>query len=112
MNYQDHRVFGIGLKEILSRKSHRERFVPAIISDCINYLRTNSLNEEGLFRLSGSSIKLTYYKEKYDSGATVNLNDVDDHNVVAMLLKLYLRELPEPLFPFNYFSTFANFRKL
>lgn len=38
-------------------------------------------------------------KEAYDRGQVVSLDSFDDPHLAAVLLKMYLRDLPEPLFP-------------
>ena len=38
-------------------------------------------------------------RNAYDGNEDVDINTVRDPNVVAAMLKLYLRELPEPLLP-------------
>jgi len=57
-------------------------------------------NIQGIFRLSGSAQHIQQLRKDFDKGEDVNLNEVDDPHVVAALLKLYLREMPDPPFPF------------
>ncbi len=40
--------------------------------------------------------------------ATVDMSQVEDINTVAGLLKMYLRELPQPLLPYELYSRFIN----
>ena len=41
--------------------------------------------------------------------SAVDPNDPQwDHNVFASTLKLYLRELPEPVFPYSLYKDFIN----
>lgn len=55
---------------------------------------------EGLFRRSPSSVLLKQVREAYDRGNPVTLSEYGPH-LAAVLLKLYLRSLPEPLFTHN-----------
>ena len=69
------------------------------------------MDKEGIFRLSASASDINLYKEKYNQGGDVRFPPTLDHNVPAALLKYYLRELPEPLFPFQYFSQLVEIGK-
>lgn len=57
------------------------------------------LSEEGLFRRSPNSTTLRQVKDAYDRGQVVSLDRFDDPHLAAVLLKKYIRDLPEPLFP-------------
>lgn len=56
---------------------------------------------EGIFRLSGAKNEVDQLRAEYDHGALDHdpLTSVKDVNVVASVLKLFLREMPEPLLP-------------
>ncbi len=62
------------------------------------------LEIEGIFRQSGSSSLVEYYRDQYDQGVEVDIFKCPDPHTIAGLLKLYLRELPEPLFPFDMYK--------
>lgn len=55
----------------------------------------------GIFRISGSVNKVKELKEKYNQGEKVDLINHGDVDSVASLLKLFLKELPVPVFPDN-----------
>jgi Rho GTPase-activating protein 1 len=73
------------------------------------------LEEEGLFRRSPNSVLLKQVQEAYDRGIfllltldymrdtrigqVVSLRSFNDPHLAAVLLKKYLRDLPEPVFP-------------
>eukprot|EP01097_Dermamoeba_algensis_P009067 TRINITY_DN6251_c0_g1_i1.p2 TRINITY_DN6251_c0_g1~~TRINITY_DN6251_c0_g1_i1.p2 ORF type:complete len:197 (-),score=41.26 TRINITY_DN6251_c0_g1_i1:1457-2047(-) len=60
---------------------------------------------EGIFRLSGEIMKINALKDKYNRGDYVDLEaEKADINAVCGLLKLWLRELPEPLLTFKNFE--------
>jgi Rho GTPase-activating protein 1 len=78
--------------------------------------RTLGLQDEGLFRRSPSSVLLKQVQQAYDRGIfspssyvielilgiighVVSLNTFADPYLAAVLLKKYLRDLPDPLFP-------------
>lgn len=67
------------------------------------------LHHQGIFRVSGSQIEITNFKEAFEKGEDplADTTDASDINSVAGVLKLYLRELREPLFPIIYFDHFV-----
>ncbi|KAI9226167.1 MAG: Rho GTPase activation protein, partial [Piptocephalis tieghemiana] len=72
--------------------------LPRVVGDCIKHIRMHGLDVEGIFRRSPSSSALKAARGGYDLGEEVDLGEYDEH-VAAVLLKLFLRELPSPLFP-------------
>ena len=53
-----------------------------------------------------SPISSTPYTPPPDASAVDPNNPQWDHNVFASTLKLYLRELPEPVFPYSLYDEF------
>ncbi|KAL8580758.1 hypothetical protein ACOMHN_018430 [Nucella lapillus] len=51
---------------------------------------------EGIYRISGVKSKVQYLKDCYNKGVAVDLVE-HEPNIVASLLKQFLRELPEPV---------------
>ena len=91
--------FGISLEEVL-QVTHSKGLIPPILRDCVAYLR-HHLDKEGIFRLSGSAAEIKRVIHQYNSGVAVNLDSVADPNVVAGVLKQFLRDLPDPLLPYS-----------
>ncbi len=54
------------------------------------------LNCEGIYRISGVKSKIQALKDAYNKGVHVYLHEYEP-NIVASLLKQYLRDLPEPV---------------
>lgn len=94
------RVFGAPLAEAVRFNSPRDVRVPlpAVVYRCIQYLEAKgAINEEGIFRLSGSNVVIKALKERFDNEGDINLvEDEQYHDIhaVASMLKAYLRELP------------------
>lgn len=72
--------------------------LPAVVYRCLEYLEAkDAASEEGIFRLSGSSVVIKGLKDRFNiEGDFDFLADEQFYDVhaVASLLKLYLRELP------------------
>ncbi|XP_077993575.1 uncharacterized protein LOC144447427 isoform X2 [Glandiceps talaboti] len=90
-------VFGVPLSVAVERTKYYDGIeLPAVVRDCIDYIETNALHVEGVYRLSAVKSQLLQLRHQYDKGQPINLGDYEIH-AVAGLLKQYLRELPEPV---------------
>jgi SLIT-ROBO Rho GTPase activating protein len=60
--------------------------------------------------VSGSQVEINNFRESFERGEDplADVTDASDINSVAGVLKLYLRELREPLFPIIYFEHFME----
>ena len=67
------------------------------------------MDVEGIFRVSGDSAVIAETKRLFDTegAANVDLNKLTVNDVAA-LMKLFYREFPEPLFPFNTFEELVH----
>ncbi|CUA70661.1 Rho GTPase-activating protein 21-B [Rhizoctonia solani] len=92
-------VFGIPLQESLAIVQIAN--LPAIVFRCIEYLEAKRADqEEGIYRLSGSSAVIKSLKDKFNAEGDVNLLESEEYwdpHAVAGLLKSYLRELPSSI---------------
>ncbi len=66
------------------------------------------LHEVGIFRLPGQASRILILKELYDSGCQQDFGEGDDVHTIASLIKLYLRELPEPVVPYLLFESYKE----
>eukprot|EP01102_Stenamoeba_stenopodia_P002390 TRINITY_DN1220_c0_g1_i3.p1 TRINITY_DN1220_c0_g1~~TRINITY_DN1220_c0_g1_i3.p1 ORF type:complete len:541 (+),score=106.66 TRINITY_DN1220_c0_g1_i3:182-1804(+) len=97
------REFGVDLLQASQRRLARNS-IPRVMQDCVEYLKQEGASYEGLFRVPGSASLIEYYKDQYDQGEEVNLSECNDPHTVAGLLKLYVREMPEPLLTFGLYD--------
>ncbi|KAK3736407.1 hypothetical protein QZH41_017912, partial [Actinostola sp. cb2023] len=104
-------MFGGDLAETVKLEARKGGgFVPIIMDTCIGKIRQDGLEEEGLFRLPGNMKTISELKAGFNKGENPDINDSEIHTV-ASLLKMYLRELPEPLIPYDFFEVFLTSAK-
>ncbi|KAF9786398.1 RhoGAP-domain-containing protein [Thelephora terrestris] len=102
-------TFGVDLGEQMSRD---DVDVPPILVKCCEAIERYGIEAMGIYRISGTLVKVNKLKEKLDK----DLNSVDldadewsgDINNVASVLKLWLRELPDPLMTYELHNGFLE----
>jgi len=103
-NMQD-KVFGISLERYI--ESHKGSLIPAVIEKSLQYLNNKeSLETEGIFRISADQGVLFSLKRRFDRAEDIDLTAYDTHTV-ASVVKSYFRELPEPLLTFDLYDCFV-----
>ncbi|XP_072417898.1 rho GTPase-activating protein 27-like isoform X2 [Chiloscyllium punctatum] len=109
--YIQDQVFGCCLAVLCQRENTT---VPHFVMQCIQAVEKRGLDIDGLYRVSGNLaiIQKLRYKVNHDESVNLEEGPWDDVHVITGALKLFFRELPEPLFPFNYFESFINAMKL
>ncbi|XP_019720163.1 rho GTPase-activating protein 22 isoform X2 [Hippocampus comes] len=102
-------IFGQHLEETMLNEAQcgPQRRVPALVERCACFIRDHGLREEGLFRAPGQTSHVRELQDAFDRGESLLFDSTDVHTV-ASLLKLYLRELPEPVIPFTKYAQFLS----
>eukprot|EP01112_Ceratiomyxa_fruticulosa_P015402 TRINITY_DN4520_c0_g1_i6.p1 TRINITY_DN4520_c0_g1~~TRINITY_DN4520_c0_g1_i6.p1 ORF type:complete len:329 (+),score=77.29 TRINITY_DN4520_c0_g1_i6:124-987(+) len=112
-------VFATPLSDVIARE-HDElttpiafaRPIPYLVEECIAYLYPEQqLVSEGIFRQSGKAVDIQDVKSFYDKGKYVSLQGFADPHVVSGIIKLFIRELPDPLIPFSVYPQFIAYQK-
>uniref|UniRef100_A0AC35U432 Rho-GAP domain-containing protein n=1 Tax=Rhabditophanes sp. KR3021 TaxID=114890 RepID=A0AC35U432_9BILA len=89
--------FGVDLKEHCDRD---KRQIAAPIQICVEMLTYIGFDEQGLFRVPGNQHKVKRLRAALDCGAEREVEEfVNDPHTICAVLKQYLRELPNKLFP-------------
>uniref|UniRef100_A0A3B3VRN9 Rho-GAP domain-containing protein n=1 Tax=Poecilia latipinna TaxID=48699 RepID=A0A3B3VRN9_9TELE len=98
-------VFGCHLHTLCA---HERTTVPSFVDKCIKAVERRGLDIDGLYRVSGNLAVIQKLRFKADHGEELDLEDGqwEDVHVITGALKLFFRELPEPLFPFSHFNEF------
>ncbi|KAI7862863.1 Rho GTPase activation protein [Spinellus fusiger] len=106
-------VFGVDLNTLMERDRDE---VPLIVKKCSEVVEAYGLNTLGLYRVSGTNTHIQRLKAAFDRDCSaVNLmseENISDINNITSLLKLWLRELPDPLFPRNMYQQFLGAAKI
>ncbi|KFD58784.1 hypothetical protein M513_00477 [Trichuris suis] len=99
-------VFGVPISEALRNDPSYDRVpVPAFVRQCIDYILEYGLSQEGIYRLSPPKIVLDELRTSINAGDEPSFSDAHQ---AACLLKMFIRELPEPLFTWTLLSKFEE----
>lgn len=101
---QVRQCFGVRIEELTTPDT-----VPVIMRKCTAFVEEKALDVEGIYRESGLQSHLEVFKEVFNKGEIPNfgLYSADPH-VVAGLIKLFLREMPEPCITFALYDKFLE----
>uniref|UniRef100_A0A3B4VN11 Rho GTPase activating protein 22 n=1 Tax=Seriola dumerili TaxID=41447 RepID=A0A3B4VN11_SERDU len=107
-------VFGQHLEETMLYEAQcgPQRLVPVLVEQCACFIREHGLEEEGLFRAPGQTNHVRELQDAFDRGEKPVFDSTTDVHTVASLLKLYIRELPEPIIPFSKYTQFLSCAQL
>uniref|UniRef100_A0A671YGH9 Rho GTPase activating protein 22 n=1 Tax=Sparus aurata TaxID=8175 RepID=A0A671YGH9_SPAAU len=107
-------VFGQHLEETMLCEAQcgPQRLVPVLVEQCVCFIREHGLGEEGLFRAPGQTNHVRELQDAFDRGEKPVFDSTTDVHTVASLLKLYIRELPEPIIPFSKYTQFLSCAQL
>ncbi|XP_033506569.1 rho GTPase-activating protein 12-like isoform X3 [Epinephelus lanceolatus] len=109
--YIKDQVFGCSLSSLCHRESGT---VPIFVKMCIDHVENNGLCIDGLYRVSGNLAIIQKLRFAVNHDEKVNLADAkwEDIHVTTGALKMYFRELPEPLFSYALFHDFVSAIKI
>ncbi|KAM7192293.1 putative Rho-type GTPase-activating protein 2 [Rhypophila sp. PSN 637] len=89
-------------KRLEESRDKTEFWMPAFPWRAIDYLNYKGSDVEGLYRVPGSGPQIKKWQRKFDEDGDVDLfeqTDLYDINIIGSMLKAWLRELPDELFP-------------
>ncbi|EGC40604.1 hypothetical protein DICPUDRAFT_146520 [Dictyostelium purpureum] len=82
--------------------------IPRIIKVSIEFLFEKCLRVPGLFRESANALELQRLSQIFEKGEDIDLSNYNDPHCIGGLLKLYFRERPSPIFPYDLHKTIYN----
>uniref|UniRef100_A0AAY4A7Z1 BCR activator of RhoGEF and GTPase n=1 Tax=Denticeps clupeoides TaxID=299321 RepID=A0AAY4A7Z1_9TELE len=100
-------VFGINISTVTKRERSK---VPYIVRQCLEEIERRGMEEVGIYRVSGVATDIQALKTAFDTNnkdVSVMMSEMDV-NAIAGTLKLYFRELPEPLFTDELYPNFTG----
>ncbi|XP_030177078.1 rho GTPase-activating protein 12 isoform X4 [Lynx canadensis] len=105
--YIKDQVFGANLANLCQRENGT---VPKFVKLCIEHVEAYGLDVDGIYRVSGNLAVIQKLRFAVNHDEKLDLNDSkwEDIHVITGALKMFFRELPEPLFTFNHFNDFVN----
>ncbi|XP_071456005.1 rho GTPase-activating protein 12 isoform X2 [Marmota flaviventris] len=105
--YIKDQVFGSNLANLCQRENGT---VPKFVKLCIEHVEEHGLDVDGIYRVSGNLAVVQKLRFAVNHDEKLDLNDSkwEDIHVITGALKMFFRELPEPLFTFNHFNDFVN----
>ena len=75
---------------------------------CVAVIDNRGTTVKGIYRVSGVKSKVEKLCQAFENGAElVDLTDIQP-NVIANVVKLYMRQLPEPLMTFRLYNDFIR----
>nr|XP_045005558.1 rho GTPase-activating protein 12 isoform X2 [Jaculus jaculus] len=105
--YIKDQVFGSNLASLCQRENGT---VPKFVKLCVEHVEEHGLDVDGIYRVSGNLAVIQKLRFAVNHDEKLDLNDSkwEDIHVITGALKMFFRELPEPLFTFNHFNDFVN----
>ncbi|XP_022099870.1 rho GTPase-activating protein 15-like isoform X4 [Acanthaster planci] len=101
-------VFG---RHIQALCEQQRTLVPKFVTDCIALIEKSGLHMDGIYRVSGNLSLIQKLRFLVDQEKPVDFSASpwkEDIHVIAGALKLYFRELPEPLVTFDGYDGFME----
>ncbi|XP_042351256.1 rho GTPase-activating protein 15-like isoform X2 [Plectropomus leopardus] len=101
------RIFGCHLLTLCQREGTT---VPRFVKICLDAVDKRGLEADGIYRVSGNLATIQKLRFIVDQEEDLDLDHSqwEDIHVVTGALKMFFRELPEPLFPFKFFQPFVE----
>ncbi|KAI8825714.1 uncharacterized protein EV422DRAFT_137805 [Fimicolochytrium jonesii] len=89
------------------------KLVPTVVELCVAEVDKRGLTSQGIYRLSGNASTVQKIRQLFNAHEPTNLDDDGlDINAIASALKLYFRELKDPLIPYAFFDGIITAAKI
>ncbi|XP_064396567.1 rho GTPase-activating protein 8-like isoform X2 [Halichondria panicea] len=104
----DTQQFGVPLDDL--RVRYNGDPVPPVLKMCVHAIEEKGMDVMGIFRRAPNNSTLHKVKDMFNRGDKVDLSELGDCHLSAVLMKLFLRELPEPLLTFRAYASIVEIR--
>ncbi|EGV99482.1 Minor histocompatibility protein HA-1 [Cricetulus griseus] len=85
--------------------------VPFIVKKCVCEIERRALHTKGIYRVNGVKARVEKLCQAFENGKElVELSQASPHDI-SNVLKLYLRQLPEPLVSFRFYHELVGLAK-
>ncbi|XP_029947214.1 rho GTPase-activating protein 15 isoform X2 [Salarias fasciatus] len=104
-------VFGCRLEMLCEREKST---IPRFVRLCTEAVERRGLDADGIYRVSGNLAVIQKLRFLVNHEEKLNLDESEweDIHVITGALKLFFRELPEPLVPFGFFTDIVETIKM
>lgn len=106
---------GVSTKLKCKSQSLENEYVPMLVARCVEIVEAKGLGVTGIYRVPGNTAAITQLTEQVNRGfdeQTLKDPRWEDVNVVSSLLKSFIRNLPEPILPNDFYHRFIAADKL
>ncbi|KFQ28720.1 Minor histocompatibility protein HA-1, partial [Merops nubicus] len=85
--------------------------IPFIMKKCVAEIEKRALRTKGIYRVNGVKTRVEKLCQAFENGKElVELSQASPHDI-SNVLKLYLRQLPEPIMPFRMYNELMGLAK-
>ncbi|GAM27034.1 hypothetical protein SAMD00019534_102090 [Acytostelium subglobosum LB1] len=102
--------FGVALDQLMAsqKQSHPNLEIPLVLALIKRrMIKLDAFTTEGVFRVPSRLVDIDQLKKRLDDGS-FDMEHVDNVHTISSLLKLWVREMPEPLIPFAMYDSFLG----
>ncbi|XP_060797346.1 rho GTPase-activating protein 45 isoform X2 [Neoarius graeffei] len=101
-------LFGQEFSQVSSSSSDG---IPFLIKKCTCEIERRALRMKGIYRVNGVKTRVEKLCQAFENGKElVELSQSSPHDI-SNVLKLYLRQLPEPIMPFRHYNSLMGLAK-
>uniref|UniRef100_A0A0P6J4J8 Rho GTPase-activating protein 29 n=1 Tax=Heterocephalus glaber TaxID=10181 RepID=A0A0P6J4J8_HETGA len=101
-------IFGAEFIQVAKKEADG---IPFILKICVSEIENRALSLQGIYRVCGSKLKIEKLCQALENGMhLVDMSEFSSHDICDVL-KLYLRQLPEPFILFRLYKEFIDLTK-
>lgn len=101
-------VFGAEFAQVAKKEADG---IPFILKICATEIENRALSLQGIYRVCGNKVKTEKLCQALENGThLVDISEFSSHDICDVL-KLYLRQLPEPFILFRLYKEFVDLAK-